>query len=656
MKLLFLHLFFIAFVAIASYSNTISSGFVYDDAVSVVRQPVVHYLSDMKSIWNLRPSRFISTLTFALNFQFSGLNATPYHMTNTAIHIFAGWTVYFLLQQFVTYYVKKNIQPSFLLLPLFGALLFISHPIQTESVAFITQRVSSLAGLFYLLTLLFFLKATEVSFRIHKTYVVLSLLCTTIALLTKENTYTIPLSILLLTYFFKRKFLPLIPIYFLLSFFLFCISYLRLPGIFSTGIFLTGSSRYSLPTFTMAKQNSITSLEYGATQPRVILTYLRLIFLPVGQTIDYDYPISKSFFEKSTIISIFFLSILFVLAVFIRKKAPPVSFGILFFLLTLTIESSIIPIDDVIFEHRLYLPIVGIIISVSFLIFSLYVSVIKTYVKNLPSLKKRFTKEFYLLLTLLILVLSIETFQRNRVWKNEYTLWSDAVIKSPRKARVHFNLGVSEAEMGYLSQAMSEFENTIVLDNRYVDAYHNLGALYAMKNESTRAASLYYKALEIDKKNTHVRNSLAVLLAKEGKTDDAIEEYLLILGENPTDTHALNGLGVLYLKKDQLVDAEKVLLLAIKEDPMYENAYLNLGAVSIREGKLNLAKQNYEHASKINPSNAFTYFTLGTLYSDLHETTRAKAAYEKALQLNPNLHLAVVDAIFKLQDSSTLAP
>ena len=390
--LLLLHLLLIAVVAIASYSNTITSGFVYDDATSVIRQPVIRHVSDIFTLWNLRPSRFITTLTFALNFHFSGLNATPYHVTNIIVHLFAGWVVYFLLNQFVQYFVKKNRHSYFSLLPLFGALLFISHPLQTESVSFITQRTSSIAALFYLLTLLFFLKATAHP-HINRVYFILSLLCTTVALLTKENAYTLPLSIFLLSYFFKRKFFPLAPLYFLLSLFLLYVSYFR-PG----GIFVKSSSNYSLPSFSMAKKSLITPLQYGATQPRVIMTYLRLIFVPIGQTIDYDYPLSHSLFDKSTIISTVFLAMLFLTAVFIRKKAPPLSFGILFFFVTLIIESSIIPIDDVIFEHRLYLPIAGIIISSSFIIFYFYAWVITKYVKNNHILKNRFTKEFYLLL------------------------------------------------------------------------------------------------------------------------------------------------------------------------------------------------------------------------------------------------------------------
>ena len=157
----------------------------------------------------------------------------------------------------------------------------------------------------------------------------------------------------------------------------------------------------------------ISSAHYFLTQFRVLVTYIRLLFLPLNQNFDYEYSISKSLFELSTLVSFLFLTSILFFARRMFSRYRLISFSILWFVLTLTPESSVIPIKDVIFEHRLYLPMAG---------FSIFL-VSGTYY----FFGKNFFKVMIVTLTLIVAGYSFLTYQRNKIWKNEITLWEDGV-------------------------------------------------------------------------------------------------------------------------------------------------------------------------------------------------------------------------------------
>src|SRR5208283_293008 len=182
--------------------------------------------------------------------------------------------------------------------------------------------------------------------------------------------------------------------------------------------------------------------EYFFTQFRVIVTYLRLLFFPVNQTIDYDYPVYKSFFAPQVLLSFIFLAALFGLGVYLVKGKGQVvnrsssgcsperrliGFGILWFFITLSVESGIVPIDMLIDEYRVYLPSVGLIIGVVTAAFM---------VKAHSPKAGRITVA---ILALAIVALSVATLLRNELWSDKMSLWADTVAKSPGKARAHNN-------------------------------------------------------------------------------------------------------------------------------------------------------------------------------------------------------------------------
>ena len=461
------------------YSNTFQSAFHFDDDF-IVKNLNIRNLTDLGAVWKLWPTRFITFLTFIINYNFSQFHVFGYHLVNLIVHLGCAILVWwFVILTLSTPVIRKDkISQYSGLIALFGALIFLSHPIQTESVTYIYQRTTSLAGFFYIFSLCLYVKSrllqtgNSIASNWRILYVFSWVMCV-ICMFTKENALTLPLMIILYEFCFFRKgrnikwkhtapfliILPIIPIF-----------------LFSTkpATFTDIQRLIEYPT---------TAYYYFLTQLRVMITYIRLLFLPLNQNLDYCYPISKSLFELPTALSLFLLSFIMLTAIRIFSRYRLISFSIFWFFLTLLPESSIIPMKDAIFEHRLYLPMVG---------YSLFLAGLIYY---------RFgDKTLRLMVTVLIALItcySMLTYARNSVWKNEFTLSDDIIRKSPLKARPYCNRGNAYSDRGDYDRAISDYTQAIKIDPNCALAYYNRGNSYKDKGDFDQAVRDYNKAIEI---------------------------------------------------------------------------------------------------------------------------------------------------------------
>ncbi|MFQ5540467.1 MAG: tetratricopeptide repeat protein, partial [Candidatus Binatia bacterium] len=479
-------LFLLSLLATLIYSNTFSSPFYFDDTRNIVENPQI---KDLSNFLGFSGSRAVGFLSFALNYHFNGLNVFGYHLVNLLIHITNGFLVYSLVlllfkacasdrgsQQLPTVNSQLAAAPW---IALVTALLFVSHPIQTQAVTYIVQRFASLVALFYLLTLVCYVKWRLASpeARSRSLWYAGALLSTFLAMKTKENSFTLPFMILLVEAVFFRPFtrkrwVALIP---------FLLTLLIIPV--SRGDALGEAEGFARDT------TAISRSDYLFTQFRVIVTYLRLLLLPINQNLDYAYPIYRSLFEPSVFPSFLFLSSLFALSLYLlfASRLTPsasrlTSFGILWFFLTLSIESSIIPIRDVIFEHRLYLPSVGFFMTLS-------VGVTMGWKR----LQRRGIPAAWGVIGLgaAVLVLSATTYQRNLVWHDAMTLWQDVVKKAPNKGRGHNSLGTAMLERGELGEAIKHYREALRINPAYAQAHYNLGTAMLERGELGEAIKHY---------------------------------------------------------------------------------------------------------------------------------------------------------------------
>ena len=448
---------------------------------------------------------------------------------------------------------------------------------------------------------------------------------------TKEISFTLPFMIIFCEFTFlkgdiKRKILyitPFVPTLFIIPF-----------SIFGPELF----EREMIGDFITVKQiKDLTTLSpyvYLITQFRVIVTYLRLLILPVGQNLDYDYPLFYSPFDLQVFLSIIFLSGIFLSAIYILKRSIIkgdgrrffISFGILWFFITISVESSIIPIDDVIFEHRVYLPGIGMFMAFSIII----VNILERYKSD------RFSIYYIVLVFTIILPLCIATWKRNLIWLDDITLWKDVVSKSPNKARGYNHLGIAYVDKGMFDKAIDVYTKAISIKPDYavarnnlglvyvrqerfkeaikeykmalninpglINVYYNLGYAYELYGDMDMAIKVYRDGLRLKSNYILIRKRLANLYFYLNLIDNAIKEYREILSIEPNNIMAYNNLGLAYAKKGLFKEAIEQYSIALRLNPYIAEVYNNLGNVYYRTGQMERAVEMYKKALNIKPT------------------------------------------------------
>jgi protein O-mannosyl-transferase len=551
----FFRCLFISVIGLLAYSNTFNSPFSFDDTANLLNNPVVTNFSALglkQAFWSRRA---IGIITFQLNYLLTGWSLPWFHLTNIFIHVSAALVAYQLVKLLMkTPYAEKHADEEFLQLPIpfFVALFFVAHPVQTQAVTYIVQRFSSLSTLFYLAAICSYLRArlaqTEegrvLSIRTIS-WAIATLLLSFLAFFSKETAYTLPAAIVMVELMFFRCSVRKI----------FCLLG-AVSAAFSALVFKFASSAGSINNAVSALdeatrlQTIVSRSDYLFTQFRVIITYIRLIFLPMGQRIDYDYPLLKSFADWRVFCSLIVLVALLSGAAWMIIKSRNsdahlrfISFGILWFFLGLSIESSFIPIIDLIFEHRLYLPSFGAITATS-------TAVLAAARSREFNAKKVF---FAGLLVIAVLLASV-TWKRNLVWRSEVALWEDATSKSPNSARGWNNLAGAYIIQKEAQKALKAAIRSIELDPSKADAWNNLGIaldLFGVYNDRFNRTSEMFKdpgALEdkvVKKWLGNVNNNLGLAYEIIGNFSKAAETYRNAIGYNPALGLAYYNLGIL---------------------------------------------------------------------------------------------------------------
>ncbi|MFC1485602.1 tetratricopeptide repeat protein [Candidatus Latescibacterota bacterium] len=471
----------------------------------------------------------------------------------------------------------------------FGAgLVFVSHPLQTQAVTYIVQRFASLATFFYLMSLCFYLNARLTRHAVMKGMSFLgALIAAVLGMLTKEIVLTLPVAVILVEFMFiqtgpvraalrRRDVQGIIVMSFLAA--------LILPALYSFDII-----RQLHPIISEQTNDPILTLPvYVITQFRVLVTYLRLLFLPVGQNLDHDFPASRSLFEPATFLSLVGLVLLFVLAVRLYRTHRVLSFGIFWFFLTLSIE-SIRPLMNVMFEHRLYLPMFGFSLIISTLLFQF--------------VGRRSLAAAFVVLGILVSCYSFATYQRNFVWKNEYSLWTDVIKKSPMKKRPYINLGNYFYEHGDIAQAEQLFKTAITLDPDHPVAYNNLGTIYAARDDMDAALEAFQTAVRLTPGYADAHFNIGNVYYYRKQYDEAIREYRLAVARDPDLVEAFHNLAAALYAHGDLDDAIATYRRTISLDPNLVEAHYHLGVALQKKGEFQNAAGEFEQVLLLDPEN-----------------------------------------------------
>ncbi|HJP17469.1 MAG TPA: tetratricopeptide repeat protein [Nitrospinota bacterium] len=549
----------IALLGFTAYSNSFYASFQFDDFISIVHNWAVHEFN-LSSFWQHDAPRFIFRLSIALNYKYGGLNVLGYHIVNFFIHLLAAINVFWfvsLLYQTPVMSVDQAGRPSLEKvwpIAFLAALIFITHPIQTQAVIYIKQRATSLAALFYLLSMNLFLKSELAHKRgnsNHSHYMVLGLLSGVMGMMTKQNTFTLPFAICMISiYFFGvnlknwREYLPrLLPWLLLLPI---------IPGL----TWFYGSQEYWDLMQVQTLQKNLSPLEYFYTQLNVIVTYIRLVFLPYGQNLDYDYPFFRTLFEFRTFFALMFHLGVIAFAVSVKKKWPLISFCLLFFYLALSVESSFVPLEDVIFEHRLYLPGVAFFIIISQVIVSAILRSKHSYAGRWFNGKHPIM--VCLVLALFSFPLIFMTMKRNNVWHTAESLWNDTLKKSPNKARPHASLGLNYLKNEKVNRAIYHLEKALELNPGEPSVRLSLGIAYGKLGQYEKALENIEKAAKESPYDFSVFYNFGSFYAQFGKFPEAIIKFKKAVQLAPKNKEALFTLAKAYIDNKQLEEGMSI--------------------------------------------------------------------------------------------------
>ena len=619
-------IFIIVLLGSIIYSNSFGCSFHFDDIQNIVNNTSIRKLTDIGAWWNFYPSRPVSIFTFALNYHFHQLDVWGYHFINLAVHLINACLVYWLtLLIFSSPGLKEHrITPYKNQIAFITALLFVSHPLATQSVTYIVQRMASLAAMFYLMSVVFYIKArlSSNAKRLRILLFVFSFMAAVLAFLTKENAFTLPFAILLAEFLLLREkgivinfrdyrlYLFFAAKLALLAFILFR---------FSFGVFKPIPPAHG-HTYTL------TALNYLFTQFSVIVKYIQLLLFPVNQMLDYDFPVTMSFFGLRTILSFLFLSGLMILAFLLIKKHRVISFGIFWFFLTLAVESSIIPIEDVIYEHRTYLPSVGFFLIIGSVFFMFF--------------WEKYRYIAVAVFTVVILSNSYLTYERNKVWKNEFTLMNDNVEKAPGFARPLSNRGVEYSKIEQWDKALADYTKAIEINPVFERAWYNRGVAYAHFEQWEKAINDYSRAIEIFPDYAEAYYNRGVAEINLGQWEKALADYTRAIQIFPAYADAYHNRGLTYAHFGQWDKAMADYAKAIAIDPNYAAAYSSRGVAYANQMQWDKAIADFSAAIRINPKDKEGFFNRGNAYAIQSQWQKAVDDFNAALALDPNLVVA----------------
>ncbi|MDY6905811.1 MAG: tetratricopeptide repeat protein [Thermodesulfobacteriota bacterium] len=602
------------------YANALDAPFVFDDMPNIVDNPHLRLTAftperltgAIKGPSGNRPFAFFS---FALNYFFHGYTVNGYRLVNLIIHLITGMLVFLTARQ--TLYLTGTDNRF---IPVFAAVLWLSSPIHTQSVTYIVQRMTAMATMFYLLAMFLYIKTRLVQrdFPEKKTIPILLFTgCAVAGILglgSKEIAATLPLFLLLYEWFFFQNLNGQWMKQRLLWICIACVAIVAIAAIYlGTSPIEKILGMYDKQDFTMGQRL--------LTQPGVVLYYLSLLLFPhPGRlNLDYDFPVSTLVNHPlTTALTILAIAGLLMGAISLAKKHRLLSFAILWFLGTLVVESSFLGLA-LVFEHRIYLPSVFVLIALTAALLT-------------PSHSRRVG---IALLCTATVVSCFWTYQRNRIWTDSISLWKDCIAKAPDNGRPYNGLGGAFQEAGDYEKAQLNFEKAIHLNPDDYRVNNNLGALLLGTGKPMDAIPYFQKALTINPEYHEAYCNLGVALDRINQQEEAIRSFEKALAIYPDYAEAHNNLGSTLLNTGKPQAAIFHFKKAVRINPLYPEAYSNLGLALMNQKKVDQAIGYYQKSLKLSPESANTHFNLGSAYFMKGDIPKAIHHLEQSAAINP---------------------
>jgi protein O-mannosyl-transferase len=558
----------IVLVGAVAYSNSLHGPFIFDDIGGITKNPQIVSLNPFKyPSWGPTTiaGRPVAIFTFSVDYAISHLKVETYHATNLAIHLLAALFLYGVVRRtlLLTQASEFRYASSATWLAGIVTAIWVSHPLETQSVTYLVQRTESLASLFFLASLYCFLRSKDGS----KWWGVGVVIGCALGMASKEIVAVLPIVLLL----YDRAFLS--------GTFKSALArhwkiYVSIAATWAFILFsLHTGGRESMVGFHIG----ISPIAYARTELNGIALYLRLAFWPTNLVLDYyDWPIAERWSDVAW--QGWGVVLLLVATIVSLRFFPRIGFVGASFFLILAPTSSFLPIkEEAVAEQRMYLPLAAVVCLV----------VLGAWKILCGSRPLRWGGG--IAACIIVAVFTWMTLNRNELYANPVDMWTDTVAKRPNNTRAHVDLGDAWAQVsldyppgspesvGAASNAADQFRIVLALEPRIVHAVFALGQSLDRMNEVQAAEDLYTQALP---KYPAVRADLLVeranLRARRGDWTEAKADYLAAIEANPSDVEPHYFLGVLDEQLGDTKGAETELSKAVGLEPTYKDAAARL--------------------------------------------------------------------------------
>lgn len=613
--IIFLFLFLFVFTA---YSTNYDASWHFDDYHNIVDNPRIH-INDFK-LKNLKEALFagydegqylgrqmyrpVPMLTFALNWYVGKGNVFGYHIVNNAIHLLSTFFLFLaVLNLLKSPNLKGKYQGNEYAIAFLTAILWGVNPIQTQAVTYIVQRMASLAAMFYIIGIYFYLKS-RLSSLSYKRFLFIAgcLLSFILALGSKENAVTFPIAVAVIEILFyqdlsdeniRKK----------------VIAALVIGGVLMTAFLTILYTKGNIAHLLKGYENRMFTLgERLLTESRIIIYYISQIFYPMVHRLSlvHDINVSTSLFKPWTTIPAI-LVIISLLGIGISQtiKRPIIAFSILFFFINHIIESTILPLE-LIFEHRNYLP--------SFFLFVPVVTGLMWLVDYFK-IKKPFIHIFLVVsIAGVIFSFCVGTIVRNKVWATEKTLWEDCIMKAPGLARPYHNLANYHYQRaGNMKDAMVFYETALtkkILNSKTGHAltFNNMATILYNYADYKNSIRFFNKALEIKPNYLDALRNITRLYVRTGKFSEALESADKLLSERKESSDFLQLKGFVLLTAGRFDEAISILKTALDIDPNNKKANLYMGVALSLKGEYRKADVFLKQAYFLSPEDIYVHF------------------------------------------------
>jgi len=595
---------------ILAYQPVWHAGFIWDDDIYITTSPCIIGPLGLKEIWTTNAADIspLTLTTFWVEHALWGLPPLPYHLVNVLMHGACAVALWRVLR-------SLRVPGAWL-----GAALWALHPVQVESVAWITETKNAQSGLFFLLSILFFvrwLRAGENQKRNSWNYV-LTLLFAALAMASKSSTVVLPVVLCLCAWWIEgrwhwRNIAKVVP------------------------VFLMSIAASAVSIWTQSLNLAIApDPQWVRTWPERLATAGDAVWFYLGKLV-WPHPLIAIYprwrIDAGQWISYLpLLAVVVVLFILWLKRdswSRPWFFVLAYFLTALLPVLGLVdnPIFrySLVFDHFQYLASMGplALAGAGLVRFSDFALSGRPFLQ--PSLCAG-----------LLLMLGLSSWQRAWAYESQETLWTDTLAKNPSCWVGHGNLGEALLRKGQVDKAMAQLKTALEINPNYIEAHSNLGAALLQKGQMDDAIAQWQRALEINPNYIEARNNLGFALLQKGQVDEAIAHYQKALTINPNLAEVHNNLGAALLQKGQVDEAIFHYQKALEINPNDVEAHNKVGIALYQKGQVDEAIAHFQKALEINPDYSAAHNSLGIALYQKGRVDEAIAQFQEAVRLDPD--------------------